>query len=169
MLWFKAHFSRLPKYLSSLRKFKLPCPGTALSLCPFVRSLWNIKGTCFIRSLWFSLVLVWTVFKFIFRKRRSYFSGTFYNGRTLRLISGRPWVAVIHKTSKTAPQSSPKAGKILEKSSWNRWNPQNSSPTTAKQPEKFRKKVAETAEITKTAPQPSPKSGKDQGKSSWNH
>ena len=107
MLWFKAHFSRLPKYLSSLRKFKLPCPGTALSLCPFVRSLWNIKCTCFIRSLWFSLVLVWTVFKFIFRKRRSYFSGTFYNGRTLRLISGRPWVAVIHKTSKTAPQSSP--------------------------------------------------------------
>jgi len=34
-----------------------------------------------------------------------------------RLIAGRPWVAVIHKTSKTAPQSSPKTGKILEKSS----------------------------------------------------
>jgi len=44
-----------------------------------------------------------------------------------RLIAGRPWVAVIHKTSKTALQSSPKAGKILEK-------------------------VAETAEILKTAP-----------------
>ena len=43
------------------------------------------------------------------------------------LIADRPWVAVIHKTSKTAPQSSPKAGKFL-------------------------KKVAETAEIHKTAP-----------------
>lgn len=28
------------------------------------------------------------------------------------LIADRPWVAVIHKTSKTAPQSSPKTGKI---------------------------------------------------------
>ena len=44
-----------------------------------------------------------------------------------RLIAGRPWVAVIHKTSKTAPQSSQKQ-------------------------EKFWKKVAETAEIPKTAP-----------------
>ena len=29
------------------------------------------------------------VFAFIFRKRSPYFSGTFYNGRTLRLIPGR--------------------------------------------------------------------------------
>ena len=34
-----------------------------------------------------------------------------------RLIADRPWVAVIHKTSKTAPQPSPKVGKIPEKSS----------------------------------------------------
>ena len=44
-----------------------------------------------------------------------------------RLIAGRPWVAEIHKTSKTAPHPAQKL-------------------------EKFWKKVVETAEILKTAP-----------------
>ena len=51
------------------------------------------------------------------------------------------YTTVIHKTSKTAPQSSPKAGKIV-------------------------RKVAETAEIPKTAPKSSPKAGKIARKSS---
>jgi len=85
-----------------------------------------------------------------------------------RLIAGRSWVAVIHKTSKTAPQSSPKAGKILEKSSWNRWNPQNSSPNHSETAGKSSKKVAETAEIHKTAPLTQRNCRKNLQKSSWN-
>ena len=62
----------------------------------------------------------------------------------------------------------PKTGKILEKSSWNRWNPQNSSPNHSKTAGKFSKKVAETAEIPKTAPQTQQNSRKILQKSSWN-
>ena len=63
------------------------------------------------------------------------------------------YTTVIHKTSKTAPQSSPKAGKILEKSSCNRRNPQNSSPNHSETAGKIHKKVAVTTEFHKTAPQ----------------
>ena len=56
------------------------------------------------------------------------------------LIAGRPWVAVIHKTSKTAPQSSPKAGKILKKVAESAEIPKSAPLTTAKQPENSQKK-----------------------------
>ena len=81
-----------------------------------------------------------------------------------RLIAGRPWVAVIHKTSKTAPQSSPKAGKILEKRQLKPLKSLKQLPNHSETAGKIPKKVAETAEIPKTAPQPQRNSRKNSGK-----
>ena len=56
-------------------------------------------------------------------------------------------VAETAEIPKTAPLTQRNSRKNLQKSSWNRRNPQNSSPNHSETAGKIHKKVAETAEI----------------------